>query len=101
MIRRRNILSETNNCQLKCPAWNKTLVEKETNSRHSDESQNPLNDEIAGRTRNDDRMYFRPDKFTKLRKKPFFVIARRNAEAIRKSLLINRIAFCFVPRSSQ
>jgi hypothetical protein len=30
------------------------LVEKETNSRHYDESQNPLNYEIAGLTRNDE-----------------------------------------------
>ncbi|MDR1348552.1 MAG: hypothetical protein LBJ63_09045 [Prevotellaceae bacterium] len=61
MERRQNILSKTNNCQsliincqLKCPVRDRMLVEKETNSRHYDESQNPLNYEIAGLTRNDE-----------------------------------------------
>jgi hypothetical protein len=31
------------------------LAEKETNSRHSDFRQNPLNDEIAGQARNDEQ----------------------------------------------
>ncbi|MDR1198449.1 MAG: hypothetical protein LBK94_05475 [Prevotellaceae bacterium] len=60
MKRRQNILSKTNNCQLKCPVLDKTLVEREAKP---------------------DR-YQKSIRFTNEKRN---VIARRNAEAIRKN----------------
>ncbi|MDR1347993.1 MAG: hypothetical protein LBJ63_06130 [Prevotellaceae bacterium] len=38
---------------------NRKMVNETTYSRHSDESQNPLNDEVAGLTRNDEKNNFK------------------------------------------